>query len=277
MNERSSLNQIHNISKDTRLSTKLDVELLILDLLKIDKNILYREDPVLSSRQLKELEALVRRREQGEPLAYILKSKGFWSLDLFVDENVLVPRPETEIIIEKILESFDTSEKTVLDLGTGSGAIGLSLSKERKDWGVFCSDISFDAIKVARKNKYKNEVDAIFINSDWLEAYADNTFDIIVSNPPYIDPDDPRIHSDGLKYEPIHALISGQKGLKDIETIICQSQEILVNKGSLFIEHGHDQSGEVELLLEKYNFSDIRKFQDLNGDDRVCSGKIFKC
>jgi release factor glutamine methyltransferase len=277
MNERSSLNQIHNISKDTRLSTKLDVELLILDLLKIDKNILYREDPVLSSRQLKELEALVRRREQGEPLAYILKSKGFWSLDLFVDENVLVPRPETEIIIEKILESFDTSEKTVLDLGTGSGAIGLSLSKERKDWGVFCSDISFDAIKVARKNKYKNEVDAIFINSDWLEAYADNTFDIIVSNPPYIDPDDPRIHSDGLKYEPIHALISDQKGLKDIETIICQSKEILVNKGSLFIEHGHDQSGEVELLLEKYNFSDIRKFQDLNGDDRVCSGKIFKC
>jgi release factor glutamine methyltransferase len=277
MNERSSLNQIHNISKDTRLSTKLDVELLILDLLKIDKNILYREDPVLSSRQLKELEALVRRREQGEPLAYILKSKGFWSLDLFVDENVLVPRPETEIIIEKILESFDTSEKTVLDLGTGSGAIGLSLSKERKDWRVFCSDISFDAIKVARKNKYKNEVDAIFINSDWLEAYADNTFDIIVSNPPYIDPDDPRIHSDGLKYEPIHALISDQKGLKDIETIICQSKEVLVNKGSLFIEHGHDQSGEVELLLEKYNFSDIRKFQDLNGDDRVCSGKIFKC
>ncbi|MDG1119686.1 MAG: peptide chain release factor N(5)-glutamine methyltransferase [SAR86 cluster bacterium] len=277
MNERSSLNQIHNISKDTRLSTKLDVELLILDLLKIDKNILYREDPVLSSRQLKKLEVLVRRREQGEPLAYILKSKGFWSLDLFVDENVLVPRPETEIIIEKILESFDTSEKTVLDLGTGSGAIGLSLSKERKDWGVFCSDISFDAIKVARKNKYKNEVDAIFINSDWLEAYADNTFDIIVSNPPYIDPDDPRIHSDGLKYEPIHALISDQKGLKDIETIICQSKEILVSKGSLFIEHGHDQSGEVELLLKKYNFSDIRKFQDLNGDDRVCSGKIFKC
>ena len=277
MNERSSLNQIHNISKDTRLSTKLDVELLILDLLKIDKNILYREDPVLSSRQLKELEALVRRREQGEPLAYILKSKGFWSLDLFVDENVLVPRPETEIIIEKILESFDTSEKTVLDLGTGSGAIGLSLSKERKDWGVFCSDISFYAIKVARKNKYKNEVDAIFINSDWLEAYADNTFDIIVTNPPYIDPDDPRINSDGLKYEPIHALISDQKGLKDIETIICQSKEVLVNKGSLFIEHGHDQSGEVELLLEKYNFSDIRKFQDLNGDDRVCSGKIFKC
>ena len=277
MNERSSLNQINIISKDTHLSTKIDIELLILDLLKIDKNILYREDPVLSSRQLKELEALVRRREQGEPLAYILKSKGFWSLDLFVDENVLVPRPETEIIIEKILESFDTSEKTVLDLGTGSGAIGLSLSKERKDWGVFCSDISFDAIKVARKNKYKNEVDAIFINSDWLEAYADNTFDIIVSNPPYIDPDDPSIHSDGLKYEPIHALISGQKGLKDIEIIICQSKEILVNKGSLFIEHGHDQSREVELLLEKYNFSDIRKFQDLNGDDRVCSGKIFKC
>ena len=128
-------------------------------------------------------------------------------------------------------------------------------------------------IRGVRNNNIKSVIRICFK----LEAYADNTFDIIVSNPPYIDPDDPRIHSDGLKYEPIHALISDQKGLKDIETIICQSKEVLVNKGSLFIEHGHDQSGEVELLLEKYNFSDIRKFQDLNGDDRVCSGKIFKC
>ena len=146
MNEYLSLNEINSISKETHLSTKLDIELLVLDLLNIDKNILYRDNPSLSSKQLKKLKALVQRREQGEPLAYILSSTGFWSLDFYVDENVLVPRPETEIIIEKVLEDFDSSKKRILDLGTGSGAIGLSLSKERKDWDIFCSDISFRAL-----------------------------------------------------------------------------------------------------------------------------------
>tara|TARA_B110000003_G_scaffold184351_1_gene183275 strand:- start:3035 stop:3868 length:834 start_codon:yes stop_codon:yes gene_type:complete len=277
MNEYLSLNEINSISKETHLSTKLDIELLVLDLLNIDKNILYRDNPSLSSKQLKKLKTLVQRREQGEPLAYILSSTGFWSLDFYVDENVLVPRPETEIIIEKVLEDFDSSKKRILDLGTGSGAIGLSLSKERKDWDIFCSDISFRALQVAVRNSKTNKVTASFINSNWLEAIADDTFDIIVSNPPYIDPDDPRIYSDGLKFEPINALISPQKGLQDIEIIINESKEALVSGGSLFIEHGYDQSHEVSLLLKKHDFTEIKKFKDLNGDDRVCSGKIFKC
>lgn len=277
MDEYSSLNQIKLISNNTKLSTELDIELLILNLLSIDKNILYRDDPRLSSEKLKELKELVQRREKGEPLAYLVKGIGFWSLDLYVDENVLVPRPETEIIVEKVLEDFNASEKKVLDLGTGSGAIGLSLSKERVGWEIYCSDKSYKALQVASKNMQSNSLNVSFIHSDWLEAFAPETFDIIVCNPPYIDPDDPRVHSDGLKFEPISALTSASKGLNDIEIVISKSSERLVNNGSLYLEHGYDQSQQVQSLLEKYNFSDIRKFKDLNGDDRVCSGKIKKC
>ena len=207
MDDCSSLNQIKLISNNSKVSTKLDIELLILNLLSIDKNILYRDDPRLSSDKLAELKELVQRRERGEPLAYLIKNIGFWSLDLYVDENVLVPRPETEIIIEKVLEDFNTAEKKVLDLGTGSGAIGLALSKERVGWDVFCSDKSFKALKVASKNMQSNSLSVSFIHSDWLEAFASDTFDIIICNPPYIDPDDPRVHSDGLRFEPISALI----------------------------------------------------------------------
>ena len=277
MDDCSSLNQIKLISNNSKVSTKLDIELLILNLLSIDKNILYRDDPRLSSDKLAELKELVQRRERGEPLAYLINNIGFWSLDLYVDENVLVPRPETEIIIEKVLEDFNTAEKKVLDLGTGSGAIGLALSKERVGWDVFCSDKSFKALKVASKNMQSNSLSVSFIHSDWLEAFASDSFDIIICNPPYIDPDDPRVHSDGLRFEPISALISASKGLKDIETVISKSSERLVNNGSLYLEHGHEQSQQVISLLKKYNFSEIRKFKDLNGDDRVCSGKIKKC
>ncbi|MDC0508723.1 peptide chain release factor N(5)-glutamine methyltransferase [Gammaproteobacteria bacterium] len=277
MDDCSSLNQIKLISNNSEVSTELDIELLILNLLSIDKNILYRDDPRLSSDKLTELKELVQRRERGEPLAYLIKSIGFWSLDLYVDENVLVPRPETEIIVEKVLEDFNTTEKRVLDLGTGSGAIGLALSKERAGWDVFCSDKSFKALKIASKNMQSNSLSVSFIHSDWLEAFASDTFDIIICNPPYIDPDDPCVHSDGLKFEPISALISASKGLKDIEIVISKSSERLVNNGSLYLEHGHEQSQEVISLLKKYNFSEIRKFKDLNGDDRVCSGKIKKC
>ena len=165
MYEYSSLNQIKLISNSTKLSTELDIELLILNLLSIDKNILYRDDPRLSSEKLKELKELVQRREKGEPLAYLVKGIGFWSLDLYVDENVLVPRPETEIIVEKVLEDFNASEKKVLDLGTGSGAIGLSLSKERVGWEIYCSDKSYKALQVASKNMQSNSLNVSFIHS----------------------------------------------------------------------------------------------------------------
>ena len=164
-----------------------------------------------------------------------------------------------------------------MDLGTGSGAIGLSLAKERANWEVVCSDLSYEALKVTSKNMTRNSLDVSLVNSDWSSAFKNEYFDVIVSNPPYINPSDPRVFSDGLKFEPKEALISDSGGLYDIERIVKETSEILNNAGYLFIEHGYDQSDLVVSIFKRCGFSQIRTFKDLNGDDRVCLGKLNKC
>ena len=273
----SALNQIKILTKSSKVSSQLDIELLVLHLLKIDKNILYRDNPSLTDKTLNELKTLINRREKGEPLAYIINKIGFWNLSLYVDHNVLVPRPETETLVGVVLGIFDSKKMKILDLGTGSGAIGLSLAKERANWEVVCSDLSYEALKVTSKNMNQNSLNLHLVNSNWLTAFKNEYFDVIISNPPYIDPSDPRVISDGLKYEPIEALVSDSAGLQDIKNIVKESSEILNNTGYLFIEHGYDQSDDVVSIFENYGFSQIRTFKDLNGDDRVCSGKLNRC
>ena len=273
----SALSQIKILTKSSQVSSQLDIELLVLHLLKIDKNILYRDNPSLTDEILKELKTLITRREKGEPLAYIINKIGFWNLSLYVDHNVLVPRPETETLVGVVLGIFDSKKRKILDLGTGSGAIGLSLAKERANWEVVCSDLSYEALKVTSKNMNQNSLNLHLVNSNWLTAFKNEYFDVIISNPPYIDPSDPRVFSDGLKYEPIEALVSDSAGLQDIKNIVKESSEILNNTGYLFIEHGYDQSDDVVSIFENYGFSQIRTFKDLNGDDRVCSGKLNRC
>ena len=277
MDDYSALNQIKLLSQSSTLSSQLDIELLVLHLLNIDKNVLYRDNPSLTKETCNELKDLIKRREKGEPLAYLTNQIGFWNLSLYVDNKVLVPRPETETIIQNILETFSSKQIKVLDLGTGSGAIGLSLAKERKNWEVICSDMSLEAIKVTEKNMLMNSLNVSLINSNWLAAFKNECFDLIVSNPPYINPSDPRVLSDGLKFEPIEALVSDCGGFKDIEQIVKESSKSLHNSGYLFLEHGYDQSDKVISIFENYDFSQIRTFKDLNGDDRVCSGKLNKC
>ena len=273
----SALSQIKILTKSSKVSSQLDIELLVLHLLKIDKNILYRDNPSLTDKTLNELKTLINRREKGEPLAYIINKIGFWNLSLYVDHNVLVPRPETETLVGVVLGIFDSKKRKILDLGTGSGAIGLSLAKERTNWEVVCSDLSYEALKVTSKNMNQNSLNLHLVNSNWLTAFKNEYFDVIISNPPYIDPSDPRVLSDGLKYEPIEALVSDSAGLQDIKNIVKESSEILNNTGYLFIEHGYDQSDDVVSIFENYGFSQIRTFKDLNGDDRVCSGKLNRC
>ena len=273
----SALSQIKILTKSSKVSSQLDIELLVLHLLKIDKNILYRDNPSLTDKTLNELKTLINRREKGEPLAYIINKIGFWNLSLYVDHNVLVPRPETETLVGVVLGIFDSKKRKILDLGTGSGAIGLSLAKERTNWEVVCSDLSYEALKVTSKNMNQNSLNLHLVNSNWLTAFKNEYFDVIISNPPYIDPSDTRVFSDGLKYEPIEALVSDSAGLQDIKNIVKESSEILNNTGYLFIEHGYDQSDDVVSIFENYGFSQIRTFKDLNGDDRVCSGKLNRC
>ena len=277
MDDYSALNQIKLLSQSSTLSSQLDIELLVLHLLNIDKNVLYRDNPSFTEETCNELKELIKRREKGEPLAYLTNQIGFWNLSLYVDNKVLVPRPETETLVQSILETFGSKQIRVLDLGTGSGAIGLSLAKERKNWEIVCSDMSLEAIKVTKKNMSMNSLNVSLINSNWLAAFKNECFDLIVSNPPYINPSDPRVLSDGLKFEPIEALVSECGGFKDIEQIVKESSKSLHNSGYLFLEHGYDQSDKVVSIFENYDFSQIRTFKDLNGDDRVCSGKLNKC
>lgn len=277
MDDYSALKQIKLLTQSSTLSSQLDIELLVLHLLNIDKNVLYRDNPSLTKETCNELKDLIKRREKGEPLAYLTNQIGFWNLSLYVDNKVLVPRPETETIIQNILETFSSKQIKVLDLGTGSGAIGLSLAKERKNWEVICSDMSLEAIKVTEKNMLMNSLNVSLVNSNWLAAFKNECFDLIVSNPPYINPSDPRVLSDGLKFEPIEALVSDSEGFKDIEQIVKESCKSLNNSGYLFLEHGYDQADQVVSIFENYDFSQIRTFKDLNGDDRVCSGKLNKC
>ena len=277
MDDYSALKQIKLLTQSSTLSSQLDIELLVLHLLNIDKNVLYRDNPSLTKETCNELKDLIKRREKGEPLAYLINQIGFWNLSLYVDNKVLVPRPETETIIQNILETFSSNQIKVLDLGTGSGAIGLSLAKERKNWEVICSDMSLEAIKVTEKNMLMNSLNVSLVNSNWLAAFKNECFDLIVSNPPYINPSDPRVLSDGLKFEPIEALVSDCGGFKDIEQIVKESSKTLNNSGYLFLEHGYDQADQVVSIFENYDFSQIRTFKDLNGDDRVCSGKLNKC
>ena len=277
MDDYSALNQIKLLTQSCTLSSQLDIELLVLHLLNIDKNVLYRDNPSFTEETCNELKELIKRREKGEPLAYLTNQIGFWNLSLYVDNKVLVPRPETETLVQSILETFGSKQIRVLDLGTGSGAIGLSLAKERKNWEIVCSDMSLEAIKVTKKNMLMNSLNVSLINSNWLAAFKDECFDLIVSNPPYINPSDPRVLSDGLKFEPIEALVSDCGGFKDIEQIVKESSKSLHNSGYLFLEHGYDQSDKVVSIFENYDFSQIRTFKDLNGDDRVCSGKLNRC
>ena len=276
MSEANSLELINELSKKSldQYCSKQDIELLVLHTLGIDRNNLYRENPSIDQCNLKKIESFIERRNLGEPLAYILRTKGFWNLDLFVNENVLVPRPETELLVETILSFYNSEPLNLLDLGTGSGAIGLSLMSERPSWQVYCSDLSFKALKVAQENKTNNLMNIHLINANWLNAFEVKSFDVIVSNPPYVDHNDERLLKDGISFEPKEALIAEERGLRDIKHIIKNSKEYLRNEGCLLVEHAPEQSNDIIDLFNEYSYTDIRLFQDLNGDDRVSLGKI---
>ena len=277
MNDCRASQLVNSFIQSCSISSRLDIELLVMHVLEIDKNILYRDDPLLTIQELEKIKKLIERRETGEPLAYLTNNIGFWNLDLYVNRKVLVPRPETEVLVQNVLEGFNSERIAVLDLGTGSGAIGLSLAKDRPDWLVTCSDISLDALKVASINMSRNSINVQLVHTDWLNSFKPKHFDVIDTNPPYINSSDPRIFSDGLKYEPIDALVSDSKGLGDIKKIIQQGSKMLKDKGCLFLEHGYDQSDKVVDIFKSYGFSGIKSLKDLNGHNRVCVGQLNKC
>ena len=272
MDDHSALNQIKLLKQLSIVSSQLDIELLLLHLLEIDRNTLYRDNPLLTDDIVNKLKELTQRRENGEPLAYLVNNTEFWNLSLYVDQNVLVPRPETEILVQKVLEIFDKKKIRVLDLGTGSGAIGLSLAKERANWEVVCSDLSYEALKVTSKNMIRNSLDVSLVNSNWSSAFKNQYFDVIVSNPPYIPTEDIKgLAPEVAKHEPIIALDGGTDGLDCYRDLIRLAAPRV--RDGIIVEIGLGQEESVAQLMEDAGLIDIEHHTDLTDRIRVVSAR----
>jgi len=221
--------------------------------------------------------SLVRRREQGEPIAYILETKEFWSLELNVTKDTLIPRPETETLVEQaLLISRKQTVKSILDLGTGTGAIAIALATELSNQQstphIIATDLSESVLKITRQNVSKHFADVKLIQSDWFSALEQQQFDLIVSNPPYIEQDDEHLKQGDVRFEPLSALASGDDGLDAIRHIIEQAKKWLNPAGWLLLEHGYNQAGEVQQLLSQSGYSKVQTVKDLANQDRVSCG-----
>ena len=256
---------------------RLDAQLLLLHVLgkpQIDRAwLITHDDEMLSVTAALIYSELCQRRKLGEPLAYIVGIKSFFGLDLLVDKRVLVPRPDTETLVEWALTFSGTCN--VLDMGTGSGAIALAIKSSRPDWQVTALDASSNALAVAQSNAMRLNLNVHFLQSSWFDAIEESKFnmkfDIIVSNPPYIVEGDP--HMAALAHEPKQALTSGADGLDDIRHIIAQAPNHLNKGGWLLLEHGYDQAAVVRDLLNQRGFVHVQSKLDLAGIER-CSGGL---
>jgi release factor glutamine methyltransferase len=218
--------------------------------------------------------ATLERRRNGEPVAYILGRQGFWSLDLDVASHTLIPRPDTELLVETALALLPASPAALLDLGTGTGAIALALACERRQWQVTGVDRIDEAVALAEGNRARLQLaNACFTVSHWFSALAGQRFDLIVSNPPYIAAGDPHLSQGDLRFEPSSALVAGVDGLDDIRLIIAQAPLHLHAGGWLLLEHGFDQAEAVRELLGAQGFMAIDSRLDLGGHQRISLGQ----
>jgi release factor glutamine methyltransferase len=252
-----------------------EAELLLLYALDKPRSwlIAHDTDP-LDATALRMYRAMLERRAVGEPVAYIVGRRGFWSFDLEVSQATLIPRPETELLVELALERVPVDKSaSVVDLGTGSGAIALALAHERKRAHVVATDRSVDALAVAERNAQRLGVRVECVQGDWLEPLTGRRFDLIVSNPPYIEADDVHLGQGDLRFEPPRALSSGADGLDAIRQIVQDARAHLEHGGWLLMEHGWNQGDAVRQLLQAAGFTEVATFRDLEDRDRVSGGR----
>lgn len=257
-------------------SARLDVELLLAEALGKSRSYVFAwPERELSASEQAQFGAWFSRRLAGEPVAYILAKKGFWSLELEVSPCSLIPRPDTERLVEVALTSLpQEGALRVLDLGTGTGAIALALAYERPNARLVGVDVHADAVALARRNAAASGItNARFHQSDWFKQ-VDGQFDLIVSNPPYIAPDDPHLQQGDVRFEPASALVATEQGLACLRAIVTGAPNFLAAHGRLLLEHGWQQAPAVAELLGACGFIDVQSWRDLNGHPRVTGGVL---
>lgn len=262
-------------ARDPGATPALDAELLLAHALGVSRaRLRSHPEEIAPADAATRFLALVARRAAGEPVAYILGRKGFWTLELSVDPAVLVPRPETELLVERALTLDPGGEVRVADLGTGSGAIALALASARPRWRIIATDISAAALAVARANAAALGLERVaLIQGDWLACLAARRFQLILSNPPYVAADDPALEQPELMREPRSALVAAEAGLAALRAIIRAAPEHLEPDGWLLLEHGATQAAAVAGALVARGFAQVRSHRDLAGRERMTEGQ----
>jgi len=276
----SSQQLVHTIGLD-RVEANLEANLLLQHVLHVNRAwVITHERDVLNADQQAKLQLLLKRRLNGEPIAYIVGFREFYGLQLKVSSVTLIPRPDTETLVEAALEKIPLDKVLhILDLGTGTGAVALAIAKHRNNCEVTAVDQSSDALSVTLENAQSLNLNNLrLIESNWFSALSlgkeSEKFDVIVSNPPYIAQDDAHLKQGDLRFEPISALASGKDGLDDIRKIIQDAPHYLKPNGWLMLEHGFDQAEVVAALLSERGFSKIDHAKDIAGTLRVTFGAI---
>jgi len=261
---------------DADESSDIDAQVLLCHVLQCNSaHLMTWPEKDLDKNQAASFLQLIEQRKQGLPVAHLTGQREFWSLDFSVDNSTLIPRPETETLVEFILEKFaDRKNLKLLDLGTGTGAIAIAIAHEKPDWEILASDVSEPALKLAEKNSEQlHTCNTCFILSDWFINIDEQHFDIIVSNPPYIAEHDPHLQSGDVRFEPQRALTAGKTGMDDIEHLCAQAKNHLQKNGWLIVEHGYNQAQIVADCFAKNAYTKIEQKKDLSEHTRMTAGK----
>ncbi|WP_405601265.1 MULTISPECIES: peptide chain release factor N(5)-glutamine methyltransferase [unclassified Pseudoalteromonas] len=252
-------------------SAKLDAQVLLLHILQKPHSYLFTwPEHALNAEQQQQFNTFCQRRLNGEPVAHITGQREFWSLSLEVNATTLIPRPDTETLVEQALEVAVPATAKVLDLGTGTGAIALALGSEMPNWNIIAVDRVNEAVVLAKRNQQRLAINNVNVKqSNWFSALENEKFNLIVTNPPYIESDDIHLNQGDVRFEPLSALVADDSGMSDIKQIIIQSRDYLLSNGYLLIEHGFDQGKAVRDFFKQMAFINIKTVKDLGDNDRV--------
>jgi len=260
-----------NLLAPSSESAKLDAQVLLLHILQKPRSYLFTwPEHELNAKQQQQFNTFCQRRLNGEPVAHITGQREFWSLSLEVNATTLIPRPDTETLVEQALEVAVPATAKVLDLGTGTGAIALALGSEMPDWQIIAVDRVSDAVALATRNQQRLAINNVHVKqSNWFSELHGEKFNLIVTNPPYIESNDIHLNQGDVRFEPLSALVADDCGMSDIKQIITQSRDYLLSNGYLLIEHGFEQGEAVRHFFEKMAFVNIKTVKDLGNNDRV--------